>query len=237
MNHANSEARGRLAKWLPIVAALLFAWSTPSARGQEIQVRSSESRKKSPFLQPPATSSDPYSSAKDWSEIPAWRQTSFFGIRAEGKVFIYVVDCSGSMDAEGRLFRAKREIRRSIQALRFPQKFLVIFYNDEAITMPGGLPRGSDSSSKERMLAWLGRIEPEGGTDPRDALKQALALKPDAVFLLSDGEFPEDTTADVAKQNPRKVPIHCVDLAAESSLQLRKIAKDSGGQYVSRPPR
>ena len=67
-------------------------------------------------------------------------------------------------------------------------------------------------------------------------MKQALSLKPDAVFLLSDGEFPEGTVDEVAKLNTRKIPIHCVDLAGGlAGDHLKRIAEASGGQYASRP--
>ncbi|MEJ7637121.1 MAG: hypothetical protein WKF75_03800 [Singulisphaera sp.] len=64
----------------------------------------------------------------------------------------------------------------------------------------------------------------------------ALALRPDAVFLLSDGEFPEGTVEAIARTNRRKVPIHCVDLTGgEAGDQLSRIARESGGQYAGRP--
>ncbi len=136
--------------------------------------------------------------AIDWSDIPPWRQTSFFGIRARGQFFVYVVDCSGSMIDDDRLPRATIELRRSVFALQEPQRFEVIFYNDESIPMPGGpMPRTADLQAKNQLLPWLRLIEPDGGTDPRPAMKQALSLRPDAVFLLSDGAFPDGTVDEV----------------------------------------
>ena len=178
---------------------------------------------------------DRYGAEPDWREIPPWRQTSFFGIRAEGQLFIYVVDCSGSMIDEDRLDRAKSELRRSVGALQSPQQFKVIFYNDRPIPMPGDLPKPADYPSKAQLSRWLNLVEPEGPTDPRGALALALAMRPDAVFLLSDGAFPEGTAPSVARLNPKKVPIHCIDLAnGAAGDDLRKIAGESGGQYAAR---
>ncbi len=178
---------------------------------------------------------DRYGAGPDWSEIPPWRQTSFFGIRAEGQLFIYVVDCSGSMVDEDRLDRAKSELRRSINGMQSPQRFKVIFYNDHPVPMPGELPKPADQSSKNSLSNWLNLIEPFGPTDPRSSLAQALALKPDAVFLLSDGAFPEGTPEAIARLNSKKVPIHCIDLAnGAAGDDLRKIAAESGGQYAAR---
>lgn len=60
-------------------------------------------------------------------------------------------------------------------------------------------------------------------------------MRPDAVFLLSDGAFPAGTVESVARINSKKVPIHCIDLANGAAGDgLRKIAADSGGQYAAR---
>jgi hypothetical protein len=211
-----------------------------SNRDAEVRVLTQEETKKrrSAFLQPPGSSPDDrYGEDTDWYELPPWRKTTFFGLRARGQFYVYVVDCSGSMLDDDRLTRATIELRRSVFALQEPQRFEVIFYNNESIPMPGGpRPRTADLQAKNQLLLWLRLIEPDGGTDPRPAMKQALSLKPDAVFLLSDGEFPQGTVDEVAKLNTRKIPIHCVDLAGGlAGDHLKKIAEASGGQYASRP--
>lgn len=178
---------------------------------------------------------DRYGQGPDWASLPPWRQTSFFGIRAEGQLFVYVVDCSGSMIDEDRLDRAKAELRRSINALQSPQRFKVIFYNDHPLPMPGELPKPADYPSKAQLSRWMNLVEPEGPTDPRSSLSLALAMKPDAVFLLSDGAFPDGAADAIARLNPKKIPIHCVDLASGAAGDdLRKIARESGGQYAAR---
>ncbi len=177
---------------------------------------------------------DRYGGPGDWRDVPAWRQASFFGLRAEGKVFIFVVDRSGSMDDGDRLDRAKRELVRSIGAMQPPQRFQVIFYNDRPTTL-GDLPKPADYPSRNQLARWLNRIEADGDTDPRSALGLALGMRPDAVFLLSDGAFPTGTTAAVTGMNPHKIPIHCVDLAGGAGGDdLKIIARDSGGQYSER---
>ena len=215
--------------------------SRSTSRSAPPQVMSKEAadakRPRSPFLMPPGSSpQDRYAPTDDSSE-PPWRQTSFFGIRARGQFFIYVLDQSGSMLDDDRLTRAKIELRKSVYALQPPQRFEVIFYNDEATPMPGGpLPRPADQPTKNQLTTWLHLIEPDGETNPRSALSMALALRPDAVFLLSDGEFPKGTVESVVKMNPRKIPIHCIDLTGGlAGDHLVRIARDSGGHYASRP--
>jgi len=209
--------------------------------GPRVLTQAEMQRPRSPFLMPPSSdgaAADRYNpSGPDWSEIPPWRQTSFFGIRAAGRFFVYIIDGSGSMIDDDRFPRATMELRRSVLALQAPQQFEVIFYNDESIPMPGGpRPRTADPQTKSQFLGWLSLMEPESGTEPRLALRQALGLRPDAVFLLSDGEFPQGTVAEVARLNTRRIPIHCVDLSGGlAGDHLKRIAQASGGQYASRP--
>ena len=219
-----------------LATLILALWLVPAATGQEITVKPAEDSPGggSEFLRPPGTPADRYAPPVDWTKIPAWRKTEFFGIRAQGKTFLYVVDCSGSMGQADRLVRAKREIRRGVGEMRFPQRFQIIFYNDLPLTMPGGGPQGADFSSKIQLTRWMDLIEADGETDPRGAMAQALSQKPDAIFLLSDGEFPPGSAASIARANKGKTPIHCIDFSG-GSADLKAIAKASGGQYASRP--
>jgi len=224
-----------LAAGLLLLAARAEAQHAPP-RDDAPRVRTPEeeqARKRSPFLMP-SDGDDRYG---DSPELPPWNRASFFGITAGGRFFIYVLDRSGSMVDDGRIARATIELRRSVGALRDPQRFEVIFYNDEAATMPGGpIPRPADSHAKRMLRSWLETVEPDGGTRPRTAVLQALALRPDAVFLLSDGDFPDGTVEAIARANTREIPIHCVDLAGGlAGDALPRIARDSGGRYVSRP--
>jgi hypothetical protein len=204
------------------------------ARAQTVRVKPKSEETTSEFLRPPGT--DPYGDGVDWRTVPPWRQTSFFGVRAQGQVFVYVVDCSGSMADDARLVRAKEELRRSVARLQFPQRFFVIFYNDRPMPMSGSVPRSADPGDKGQFFSWLRLIDAEGQTDPRGAMSMAIGLRPDAIFLLSDGEYPEGAVEAITKKNARKVPIHCIDLAGGAAGDdLKKIAKDSGGQYASRP--
>lgn len=211
----------------------------PRRRDEAPKVRTPEeveARRRSPFLRPPGGDDDARYE-DDYRDLPPWSRANFFGVAAKGKFFVYVLDQSGSMVDDGRIARATIELRRSVGALQEPQQFEVIFYNDEATAMPGGpIPRTADRRNKEKLRAWLGTIDPDGGTSPRKAVLQALALRPDAVFLLSDGDFPEGTVEAIARANPRKVPIHCIDLAGGlAGDALPRIASDSGGRYASRP--
>src|SRR4051794_18904082 len=142
----------------------------PAPRDAAITVRSRAAAERgntvpsSEFLRPPGTGRYD-STPPDWRDVPPWRQTSFFGLRAQGQFFVYVVDCSGSMIDDSRLVRAKAELRRSVTNLQLPQRFQIIFYNDQPLPMLGTLPRSADLTAKQQMNQWLRLIEPDGGTD------------------------------------------------------------------------
>jgi Mg-chelatase subunit ChlD len=93
---------------------------------------------------------------------------------------------------------------------------------------------------KERIAEWLESIRPGGGTDPRTSLQTALALYPDAIFLLSDGEFRIGTEGRIADKvirivrnlNTHRIPIHTIAYQDQRSRHtLEAIADDSGGTF------
>lgn len=230
-----STIRSRLLGWV-IPLLIGFATTSLDARAQVVIVEPSDpSRDRtSEFLRPPG--SDPYAPSVDWSEIPDWRQTSFFGVREQGTFFIFVVDGSGSMGDRQRLVRAKAELRQTLTRLQFPQRYLVIFYNDQTHPMPQGIPVSASRKEKAKTLVWLNQIDADGGTDPRGALRMALSLRPHAVYLLSDGALPKGTVEAVNQNNPHRIPIHCIDLSGGAAGPgLKRIAKASRGQYAARP--
>jgi hypothetical protein len=111
----------------------------------------------------------------------------------------------------------------------------VIFYNEEPLPLASGEPLPASADGKARLATWLRQIDADGATDPRGALALAVGMKPDAIFLLSDGEFPAGTAEAVARANRNRVPIHAIDMTGGAAgAQLRRIAADSAGQYATR---
>lgn len=222
-----------MARRLALLALLVLL---PTARAQNGAVVVTPARPAgkpaSAFLRPPADRAAGYADSIDWANLPPWRQTSFYGVRAPGTFFVFVIDASGSMADADRWLRVQQELRRTLARLQFPQRYLVIFYNDQAWPMPGGLPASASRSSTARTLAWVRNTLPEGPTDPRAAMTMALGLRPDAVFLLSDGEYPDGVVADVIRANEAPIPVHCIDLSGGAAGDdLKQIATHSGGRY------
>jgi hypothetical protein len=92
-----------------------------------------------------------------------------------------------------------------------------------------------------KLKDWVNRQRPGGNTLPRRAMASALYAEPDAVFLLSDGEFQDDTVdflafANVPKDRgsgkAEKIPIHTLAMDfSEGVLYLRQIAAQKRGQF------
>jgi len=162
--------------------------------------------------------------------------SNFFGVGGYGRSFVYVVDCSGSMNEEGKFWRAVSELMRSIESLESDQTYYVIFYNHMAYPMDAKAPITATEEHIEQTREWVAYVQPQGGTRPLPALLVGLSLKPDAIFFLSDGRFDPGTSVQVrAKNRPKKgqrIPIHAIAFASrETEAMMRTIARGSGGEY------
>ncbi|GAB4518159.1 MAG: hypothetical protein Tsb0013_22310 [Phycisphaerales bacterium] len=123
------------------------------------------------------------------------RDAEFFGTGAsDAKRVVYVVDASGSSIA---IFPAvARELERSLLSLNATQHATVIAAlgrpargdeEAEAVVMMATdrLVRTTTKRARELALWFRERVQPAGRSDLLLALREALALRPDAVFLLA----------------------------------------------------
>jgi hypothetical protein len=157
---------------------------------------------------------------------------SFFGLEAAGDRVVFVVDISGSMNGR-RFFRARNELRQSIESLRENQQFYVIFFNDSALPMPTERLLPATRDNINQTLDWLKYVECGGGTNPLPGLLLALQLRPDAIYLLTDGKFDPQIVWEVAQAEPPvPIPIYTISFASRTAEKLLKaIANETGGTY------
>ena len=159
----------------------------------------------------------------------------FMGVRAEGRDVVYVLDFSGSM-ADEKITYLKIELKRSIFGLTAKNRFQVILFNSDAIENPN---RGMLPATKQNTRAcatWIDSQTVTGSTNPVGALEIALtALKPDTIYLLTDGAF--DSDADVfallARLNPEgKVQINTIGFGVGANMEvLERIARENRGTH------
>lgn len=168
-------------------------------------------------------------------------QPGFFGIQPSGTRFVYVVDCSNSMnaphaEARTRFQRLKLELVKSVGGLRDDMQFFVIFFSSETFPMPATEMQFASPQNKEHFLTWVAKARAGGGTDPANAVKYALHLRPDVIYLLTDGDFDEKFGKRLDKINKHRVAIHTFGFGDKAADKLLKhIAENNRGTYTFVP--
>ncbi len=155
----------------------------------------------------------------------------FFGITAGGNDFVFVVDMSGSMQGS-RWRRARNELRRSIESLDENQRFFIVLYSTDAYPMPAQGLLAAKKRNVEEAIHWLFKVEPQGSTNPLPAVLLAAQLKPDAIFLLSDGDFSPLVATQISAFQAKALPVHTIGFESrvgERSLKL--ISDETHGTY------
>lgn len=189
--------------------------------------------------------------------------TDYFGTVAYGFRFVYILDKSTSMNwgrsgqanSNSRFDRARYELLRSIDKLAPYQSFYVILFStttrrmfDDESPSPVTIP--ATRENKQRLRQWLEAADVGGGTDPREALVVALSIAPDAIFLLSDGDFnsvsgrrsPLFAGTPEAEELVQQIhrgytPIHTFAYEdPESKRRMETLAQITGGEYKYIPP-
>ncbi|MFG0328256.1 MAG: hypothetical protein ACF8SC_13440 [Phycisphaerales bacterium JB037] len=165
---------------------------------------------------------------------------SFFGVEATGRRFAYIVDRSASMDSFNKMEITKNALQGSIQNLLESSEYYIVLYNDNAAPLGGA--RGwtdADARGKRDAAANIARIETGGGTNPSPAFLLVFSLrsKPDAIYFMTDGRFPDaHATEIIALNREHKIPIHCITFVNnEAEPLMRLIADRSGGTYTHVP--
>ena len=171
--------------------------------------------------------------------------TEVFGVKGTGSRFVYVFDRSASMeDLGGKPLRAaKRQLLESLDSLGELHQFQIIFYNNDTKMFRGD--RGAanlafaNELNKSRAQRFVTSIRGEGGTDHVSALKLALSLGPDVVFLLTDAEggFTTADLIDIGGWNRSGAVINAIQFGigngrGNTENSLRAVARESRGQYI-----
>ncbi|HEX5471081.1 MAG TPA: hypothetical protein VFW73_04305, partial [Lacipirellulaceae bacterium] len=170
--------------------------------------------------------------------------TLFFGTEARGNRFVFIVDNSSSMKG-GRLQMAVTELIRTIEGLTVRQSFYVIFVSDQTYPMfypqqePSLVP--ATAVNKKRLAEWAPKAILASGKNREliKAMDMAAALRPQAVYLLWDGDlrYSEKVRLDVLThltQPGWNFIVHTLGMgitSRDSEQNLRMIAQAHHGIY------
>ncbi len=186
------------------------------------------------------------------------KEAKFMGLdAASAKSLVYVVDASGSMLLH--LSTVLDELERSLQALHPEQSFGILFFQkDNAIHVP---PKGklqyAHGTNIQDAMDWIrssGYVIPSGSSNPVTALRRAIRLKPDVIYLLSEnitgsGKYAIESSELIeaidslnpidVKTGKRDVEINCIEyLTHDPNGTMAQIASIHGGDdgytFVSR---
>ncbi|RCS54253.1 hypothetical protein DTL42_03660 [Bremerella cremea] len=160
----------------------------------------------------------------------------FFGTGASGKRICFLVDNSISMSG-GRMETALIELEKAIWKLSPSQEFFIIFYSDTAYPLfyPDSATKMIDATgeNKRRVSEWLETIHVCNFTNGREAIKLALEMKPDLIYILGDGSFTDTADYALIETPTPGTTIHTLGMHVKASDARRfsAVAEKHGGSY------
>ena len=188
-----------------------------------------------------ATAEEP--AAKPPARINSQQKTALYGLPGNGSKFVYLLDTSESMTVpKGKpLSSAKEEIIASIDKLDKLSEFYVIHYNNVPKLLEvtgGGRPSFGTDENKLVVKRLIEGIAVGPRTEHEPALIMALRMRPDVIWLMTDGDDPELTGRDlerISRVNEAVSIIHVVQFSKGPPKRgqewLKRLASENRGEY------
>jgi hypothetical protein len=162
---------------------------------------------------------------------------TFFNSTIVAQRVVFIVDASSSMEGS-KFARAKEELLTAVSNLQPTQRFFVYFFSDKEYAMFA--PRTPtdmvqlDTKHWEQLLRWVNDQGLVADTRPRRALQRAFNLRPDVIFLLTDGDFNDDTYNYLMRSTNKKVRVNTIgfDVGEAARNALQRIAEKFRGEFT-----
>ena len=168
---------------------------------------------------------------------------SFMGLQDKATSVVFVLDGSGSMAPKFRVLQG--QLKRAVDTLLPSQSFDVVLTRIVGLTaLSVHLVPATDENQRKCDSFLLG-VVPDGPTDPIPALEAAFAARPDVVFFVGDGDFPDNALVlnrmrDLNRECKARINTIAFQAAADKDTEfkrvLRDIANESGGQFKEAAP-
>lgn len=168
-------------------------------------------------------------------------RSPFMGISGNARRVAYVCDASGSM--VNRMAALKNELKKSVGVLQPIQAYNVIFFQEEKVRAASvDSLLMATPANKARTADFLAGVVARGGTDPVPSLTLAFHQHAQLIYLLTDGDFPDNDKVLKAIHDlnrDRKVKINTIAFISDADQEaakgfvqvLQQIAKENGGQF------
>lgn len=169
--------------------------------------------------------------------------TTFFGTEVKAHRILFMLDNSGGMGFNGKFETLVDELLKTIDAMDPKQQFYVVFYSDTVY--PLFFPQSemnfvrATRANKERLRNWLGTVELCMGNAIDEAIQAAETIRPDTVFLLTDGDlFTTEKKKNILLDGAgRRFSIHTFGMGADRYAKyaegLQLVADANRGSYRS----
>jgi hypothetical protein len=164
--------------------------------------------------------------------------SGFFEGGPQARSVVYVIDRSASMGPKGLLAAAVRELCASLARLPPATQFQVVVYHDQPEVLLAGreelVPATPENTEQAARL--LKAVSAEGGTNHLQALRLALSLGPEVVYLLTDADdLRDEDRREVTRINRGRAVIHTIELNTSNrdraDMPLQVLARENGGRY------
>ncbi len=164
-------------------------------------------------------------------------------VGGNARTIVYCVDASGSL--VDTLPFVIDELKTSLRNLVPAQRFAVVFFQENQALTPF---RGMRSATPENVAAasnWMDtQVVPHGSSNPTTAITQALAYKPDLIYILSDnitgkGQYAVDQRellelieTQKRSKGAQDTRINAIQFLYPDPLgTLKTVAEKHGGKY------
>lgn len=166
----------------------------------------------------------------------------FGGAASSGRSFVFAIDRSQSMGAEGigAIDAAVDELSNAVANLDATNRFQIVAYNRDLVFLDGErklLPKTPEAGEKTKRF--IDSLAAFGPTEHRRALLSALALSSEVIYLLTDGGDPGMTDTEisqVARIAGSKTTVHVVcfgrDGMSDSARSLQALAEACRGSFT-----
>jgi hypothetical protein len=160
-------------------------------------------------------------------------QESHLPVPRSAKSVVFVLDRSASMGIGTKMEIARREILATVSRMSPTSEFQVVVYNRQAEVLPHKGPMRMLAVAErnlQELANFLSELTSEGGNDHLRGLREAIALQPEVICLLTDADdLTPAQVRTITNWNRGESCIHAVTIGAYPSPEMQQLAKLNRG--------